>query len=81
MLDEFVRACKQRGVTTIRGYYYPTAKNAMVRDFYDKQGFKLDGEDESGNKSYSLDISGAWDNQNQYITIKRSNSYDQRSYL
>lgn len=69
MMDELVRQCQQRGVTTIKGYYYPTAKNAMVSDFYDKQGFTLVSEDESGNKIYTLDISGEWENKNNYIEV------------
>lgn len=58
MMDELVSLCRQRGVATVCGYYYPTAKNAMVRDFYDKQGFTRVDEDESGNKTYKLHIAG-----------------------
>jgi FkbH-like protein len=57
MMDELVRLAKEDGVTELRGYYFPTAKNAMVRDFYDKMCFALVTEDESGNKIYALDLS------------------------
>lgn len=40
MMDELVRRAQARGVTRIAGYYYPTAKNGMVRDFYGGMGFE-----------------------------------------
>ena len=39
MMDEFISICKERGVRTVIGHYYPTAKNAMVKDFYALHGF------------------------------------------
>ena len=39
-MDEFMRLCSERGIQIVRGYYYPTAKNAMVRDFYGLHGFR-----------------------------------------
>jgi FkbH-like protein len=69
VLDELVKKCKERGVVEIKGYFYPTAKNSMVRDFYDTQGFTLDNEDSNGSKSYTLDISGDWINKNKYIDV------------
>ena len=45
MMDELVKECKSRGIKTIYGYYYPTLKNKMVADFYDKQEFELIRED------------------------------------
>lgn len=69
MLDELARKCQLRGITTIKGHYYPTAKNAMVRDFYSKMGFTLINEDDKGNREYSLDISDGYANQNRYIEV------------
>lgn len=71
MMDELVHQCKLRGLNGITGYYYPTAKNAMVRDFYDKQGFTLVSEDENGNRTYSLDISESYKNKNMYIEVNK----------
>ena len=34
MMDELVEKAKKARVKKIIGYYYPTAKNAMVKDFY-----------------------------------------------
>lgn len=39
MLDALVKQAVAVGLTKIRGYYYPTAKNAMVKDFYKIMGF------------------------------------------
>ena len=41
-----------RNIRKIVGYYYPTAKNAMVKDFYHLQGFEKVSEDEDGNGSF-----------------------------
>ena len=40
MMDALVDACKARGVKTIYGYYYPTAKNKMVEGFFEDMGFE-----------------------------------------
>ena len=39
MMNELVKQAKERGIKTIRGYYYPTAKNGMVKDFFVHEGF------------------------------------------
>ena len=49
MMDELVEKAKAAGIKKIFGYYYPTAKNAMVKDFYALQGFEKIEEDEEGN--------------------------------
>ena len=48
LMDEFIRICAARGVTLVRGFYYPTAKNAMVKNFYALQGFHKVKEDADG---------------------------------
>ena len=57
MMDEFIKECKARGIAKIRGCYYPTAKNKMVKDFYKDQGFDKISEDEEGNSFWELDLS------------------------
>lgn len=49
MMDEFVKSAKANGIKRIKGFYYPTAKNAMVKEFYGAQGFEKISEDEVGN--------------------------------
>lgn len=39
MMDSLVEKCKDLGISTIYGYYYPTMKNGMVKDFYLTLGF------------------------------------------
>ena len=39
MMDQLVKECQKRNIQSIYGYYYKTAKNAMVANFYDLQGF------------------------------------------
>jgi len=66
MLDKLVAAAKARGIKTLKGNFYPTAKNKMVREFYDGMGFTLIEEDTEGNRLYTMDISG-YENKNRYI--------------
>ena len=68
MMDKLVEKAKEKGIKTIYGYYYPTLKNKMVKDFYDLQGFELLNEDESGNKTYKLDIEN-YENKNNVIEV------------
>lgn len=70
MMDALVKKALERGVKTIYGYYYPTAKNKMVKEFYDIQGFDLVSEDADGNKTYKLDISQNYENKNKVIEVK-----------
>ena len=55
MMDCLVQDAVARGVRTIVGYYYPTAKNAMVKDFYGRMGFTQTAADEAGNTTWTLD--------------------------
>ena len=68
MMDKFVEKAKEKNIKTIYGYYYPTLKNKMVKDFYDLQGFELVNEDESGNKTYKLEVK-KYKNKNNVIEV------------
>lgn len=68
MLDRLVEACRKRGITTIRGHYYPTAKNGMVRHLFETFGFTLAQEEENGNTHWLLNVEN-YTNQNRYITV------------
>ncbi len=39
MLDAIVERAKSRGIRSIVGYFIPSAKNAMVKEFYSVMGF------------------------------------------
>ena len=69
MMDSLAAACKKRGIRTIRGYYYPTAKNKMVENFYGLQGFTLKNRDDEGNAEWEYEIPAAYENKNRYIEI------------
>ena len=68
MLDTLVEKCRQNGISKIRGYYYPTKKNGMVRELYGTFGFTKISEDENGNTVWELPIEG-YENQNRYIEV------------
>ena len=57
MLDRLVERCREQGISKIKGYYYPTAKNKMVKDLYGKFGFEKLSEDEDGNSVWELSVS------------------------
>ncbi len=70
MMDELVAKAKEENIKKIYGYYYPTLKNKMVQNFYAEQGFKLESEDDNGNKYYSLNVDN-YKNQNKVIEVER----------
>lgn len=69
MMDRLTEECKKRGITHIYGYYYPTAKNKMVENFYGLQGFTLKNRDDEGNAEWEYEIPAAYENKNRYIEI------------
>ncbi len=70
MLDALVKKAREKNIKVIYGYYYPTAKNKMVSDFYKMQGFEEISCDSDGNKVYKLDISNVYINKNNVIEVK-----------
>lgn len=69
MMDELVQQCLKAGIETILGYYYPTAKNNMVRNFYQLQGFYKLEEDAEGNSVWKFDIPKQYEKKNKVITV------------
>lgn len=67
MMDELVRHARANGITTIWGYYYPTAKNSMVKDFYGLLGFEKVSENEVGDSCWKFEITSDYTNQNHSI--------------
>ena len=66
MLDRLVETACQDGIRTIRGYYYPTKKNGMVRELYADFGFDKVSEDDEGNTVWELSTEG-YRCRNRYI--------------
>lgn len=70
MMDALVKRCQACGIRELRGYYFPTAKNGMVREFYKEQEFEKIGEDERGNTEWRYRIPDVYKERNQYIQIE-----------
>lgn len=69
MMDELVNRAKAAGIKKIYGYYYPTAKNAMVKEFYSLQGFEKIAEDEAGNTTWEFVVDDSYEKKQQVIEI------------
>lgn len=69
MMDELVAKAKSMGIRKIVGYYYPTAKNAMVKEFYGLQGFRKIKEDEEGNTIWEFLIDDHYEKKQHVITV------------
>ena len=70
MMDTVMAEAAARGLTEVVGYYYPTAKNAMVRDFYAGFGFEKISEDEAGNTVWKL-AAAAYQPRRPHMQIER----------
>ena len=73
MMDELVEKAKNAGVKKIFGYYYPTAKNAMVKGFYGTQGFTKVSEDSEGNSVWEFDIKDNYQKKQNVIKVNQDN--------
>ena len=69
MMDALVDVCRQKSLTHIYGYYYPTEKNKMVKEFYLMQGFTKVAEDENANTTWNFDINEAYEQKNKVIAV------------
>lgn len=69
MMDEVVSRCSEMGVEEIYGHYYPTAKNGMVRDFYERQGFAKLSETSNGSSEWKLDLRKGYTKKNHVIQV------------
>lgn len=59
MTNVLLDALRARGVSSLSAQYRPTAKNAMVQEHYDRLGFALEAEDETGCRDYRIAIPAA----------------------
>lgn len=71
MLDSLVEACRKRGVKTIYGYYYKSAKNQMVSEFYKGMGFIHLSLNENGDSIWQYYIPKTYENKNGFIGVKK----------
>lgn len=70
MMDALTDRCRERKVQEIRGYYYPTSKNGMVKNFYETQGFIKTAEDENGNTEWRCILSDSYKKKNKFIIVE-----------
>lgn len=70
MMDSIVEACRACGIGTIMGYYYPTAKNAMVKEFYGTMGFEKIEETDTGVTIWRFIIPSDYAPKNTVITVE-----------
>lgn len=69
MMDALAKRCVEAGIRTIYGYYYPTAKNGMVKDFYGLQGFTRISEDDEKNTVWKFEIPDPYEKKNHVIDV------------
>ena len=70
MLDQTVMEAKRRNIDWLIGYYYPTAKNEMVRYFYQDMGFSLVREEADGSSVWKLNTE-SYKKQNRVIAVNK----------
>lgn len=56
MMNVLLEKARDRGIKKVYGYYYPTSKNNMVKDFYENVGFTLEKENTDGSTIWLLDV-------------------------
>lgn len=56
MLDYLVKETQKKGLRQIKGFYYPTHKNALVKTHYENLGFNKIMEDQDGNSEWILNL-------------------------
>lgn len=78
MMDQLVEKCRSAGIRRIYGYYYPTAKNAMVKNFYELQGFTRIAEDAEGNTTWEYCIPENYENRNKVIEVNGTDKTGKR---
>ena len=69
MLDTLVHTCAKEGIGGIKGYYYPTAKNKMVENFYALMGFTLEKTGEDGSTVWYYEIEADYADKNKVIKV------------
>lgn len=72
MMDELVSQCEKRGIRRLKGYYYPTAKNGMVKEFYGLQGFTKTGADAEGNTEWEFVVPERYERKNKVIGVNEA---------
>lgn len=56
LMNRVFEEAQSRGCTRVTGEYIPTAKNGMVRDFFEQFGFIRTSSDEKGHACWALEV-------------------------
>lgn len=72
MMDALAAKATAAGIRKIVGFYYPTAKNGMVKDFYQTMGFSKTNEDSEGNTVWEYLIPESYEKKQQVIAVVQS---------
>ena len=78
MLAHLCAHAAERGVTTIRGLYFPAAKNQLVKDIYSQFGF-LPAEEVAGGQAWHYDLATRGPIENRYIQAEITGEINGRS--
>ena len=74
MLDGLVERAQQKGAKRLIGYYFPTAKNGMVADHYEKLGFSPVQLDTAIATTWSLDVTNYEPRSRHIKILERTNA-------
>lgn len=70
MMDALVHRCRKEKISRLHGFYHPTGKNELVRDFYGLLGFEKVSEDETGNSEWVYQITNSYTPKNRLIKME-----------
>ncbi len=70
IFDKLVHKCNERSINKIVGYYYPTSKNKMVKEFWQEFGFINVTQDEIGNTEWEYQVMEEYENKNKVIVVE-----------
>jgi FkbH-like protein len=68
MFDALVRACTERGIKVIHGYYFKTAKNSIASNHYGSLGFTPTSVSET-ESVWRLDLTNGYEKKSKYIEV------------
>lgn len=71
MNDELMRIVRERGIRKVYGYFFQTAKNSMVKDFFGERGFELIEKKNNNDSIWVYDVSLEYREQNDVIEVIR----------
>ena len=72
MMDQFVDVVSRQGIRVIHGFYFPTSKNGMVKNFYADMGFTKGSEAEDGASEWILDVLHDYSARNHIIRVNKT---------